>query len=371
MTELQKGPAVTQPQLVRQTGLSRATVAAVVAELDAQGRLVRQGRANAARGRPAELLSMNQTSGYTAAVDIGHTHLTVAVATSDGEVVAESRTGFDADASGQAAIDAAADEVRRLVSEAGVSELLIVALGVPGPLEHRSDGSIRSGGVMAGWADLQPRRRFQDRFGSSVVVTVDNDAHLGAIGEHAYGAARGHRTALYVKVGAGIGAGIMIDNVLFRGGHGTSGEIGHIRVLEQGEVCRCGSRGCLETVASTTFALRSLQVLHGPSLTMAGVTDLLARGDPGAVGLFADIGASIGRVVAGAASVIDPEIIVVGSPITHLSPLTAGVEQAIHRYTQPFVARNVRVVHGLLGDRASLMGGIARATRIATVRGSS
>jgi predicted NBD/HSP70 family sugar kinase len=368
LSELQRGPGATQPELVRKTGLARATVAAVIAELNDEGRIIRQGRASTGRGRPAELLSVRKLRGHIAAVDVGHTHLTVALATADGDVIAESKTEFDADASGIASVDAAASAVRCLMTESGVSELLVVGLGVPGPLEHFDDGSIRSGGVMAGWADLQPARRFQERFGSSMTVTVDNDAHLGMIGEHAYGAARGYRTALYVKVGAGIGAGIMIDDLPYRGGHGTSGEIGHVRILEQGEVCRCGGRGCLETIASTTFALKSLQAVHGSTLTMAGVSDLLHQGDPGAIRLFEDIGEAIGRVVAGAASAIDPEIIIIGSPVTDMSPLTTGVEHAVGRYTQPFIARHTRVVPGQLGDRASLMGVIARATRIAPVQ---
>src|SRR5580704_5602384 len=210
LSELQRGPGATQPELVRKTGLARATVAAVIAELNDEGRIIRQGRASTGRGRPAELLSVRKLHGHIAAVDVGHTHLTVALATADGDVIAESKTEFDADASGIASVDAAASAVRSLMTESGVSELLVVGLGVPGPLEHFDDGSIRSGGVMAGWADLQPARRFQERFGSSMTVTVDNDAHLGMIVEHAYGAARGYRTALYVKVGAGIGAGIMI-----------------------------------------------------------------------------------------------------------------------------------------------------------------
>jgi predicted NBD/HSP70 family sugar kinase len=368
LAELSNGHAVSQPDLVARTGLSRVTVAAVTRDLEREGRIARAGKAAVSRGRPAELLSLRPAAGYVGAAELDHAHLTVAVASQDGGVVAERRVEFDADDSGRASIDAAALELHQLMSEHDIDALDAVVLGVPGPLERRADGTIRSGGVMDGWTDVQPLKRFQSKFGSEIPVAIDNDAHLGAVGEHAFGAAKGRSTALYIKIGAGIGAGIIIDNLLYRGGRGAAGEIGHVRVVDHGELCRCGGRGCLETIASTAFALASLRAVHGTDLTMGMVIELLARGDRSAVRMFEDMGESIGRVVAGTVSALDPEVVVVGSPVLGSSPLTAAVESSLARHTQPFVALNTRIVAGALGERAPLMGAVARASVLAKVK---
>ncbi len=363
--ELGRGPAATAPDIVRRTGLARATVAGVLAELDSEGKILHEGRASTFRGRPAELLSLIQRPGHVGAVDLSHKHLSLAIATIDGQVIREQHVDLTSGTAGVASIDVAADELRQLMQRCDVTDLQAISLGIPGPLERGRDGTTRTGGVIAGWSTMQPTWLFQQRFGSKVPVMVDNDAHLGAIGEHAFGAARGYSTALYVKVGPGIGSGIIADNLLYRGGHGTAGEIGHIRVVEQGALCRCGGRGCLETLTSTTFLLRSLRALHGPQLTMGQVAELLADGDSSTVRLLEDIGETIGRVVAAAASVLDPDVIVIGSPFPGVTPMVSAAERAVTRHTQPFVANHTRVLPGTLGERASLLGAIARATRVA------
>jgi predicted NBD/HSP70 family sugar kinase len=198
-------------------------------------------------------------------------------------------------------------------------------------------------------------------------VHLENDANLGAVGEHAFGVARGVEDLLYVKVSSGIGAGMILNGRLYRGSRGTAGEIGHVQVSDDGAICRCGSRGCLETFSSSDAALALLRAAHGPDLSIEDVLRIVRAGDPGAVRLFTDMGTAIGRVVAAVSANLDPRMIVVGGQVVDdPGPLLDGISAAVRRYTQPYVSSLLTVVGGTLGARAGLLGAVALAIEAAT-----
>jgi predicted NBD/HSP70 family sugar kinase len=237
-------------------------------------------------------------------------------------------------------------------------------IGVPGPIDLTS-GALRSGTILPGWVGVQPAEEFSRRLGQRVVL--ENDANLGAIGEHTYGRGREVGDLLYVKVSTGIGAGMILDGRLYRGSRGTAGEIGHVQVSEDGALCRCGSRGCLETQSSAEAALALLRQTHGPAMTLDDAMAIVRFGDPGAVRLFTDMGTAIGRVVAAVAASLDPELVVVGGPLVDdPGPLLAGITAAVRRYTQPYVSSQLVVAGGELQQRAGLLGAVALATQLAT-----
>jgi len=172
---------------------------------------------------------------------------------------------------------------------------------------------------------------------------------------------------LYVKVSTGIGAGMILDGRLYRGSRGTAGEIGHVQVSDGGALCRCGSRGCLETLSSADAALALLRHAHGREMSLDEVLTIVRAGDPGAVRLFTDMGTEIGRVVAAVSANLDPTMVVVGGPLVdEPGPLLDGIAAAVRRYTQPYVSSQLAVVGGELGQRASLLGAVARAIQLAS-----
>jgi len=197
-------------------------------------------------------------------------------------------------------------------------------------------------------------------------VMLNRQENRLALGEHTFGVARGMQNVLFVKVASGIGAGTILRGRLYRGTHGTAGEIGHVQVREDGVLCRCGGRGCLETVASTRYALQALREIHGPELTVEGVRELIEANDPGALRLAHDMGTAIGRVLAVVASHLDPEIVVISGPLVKdPGPLIDGVASAILHRTQPYVGRRTDVVGSILGDRIGVLGAVAVALRMA------
>src|SRR5262249_21495481 len=155
-------------------------------------------------------------------------------------------------------------------------------------------------------------------------------------------AGRGFTELLYVKLSSGIGAGLVLDGRLHRGAGGTAGELGHVHVQADGAVCRCGYRGCLETVASTRALLSHLQPAHGPALTVSALLELGADGDVAATRVVGDASHEIGRVLANVCTNLNPQAIVVGGELAAAgAPLLDGIRRSIDRYAQPGAAEAV------------------------------
>ena len=241
---------MSRADLARGTGLSRTTVSSLVADLIAGGHVVEttdRGRPHkGGSGRPPLLVTLSAPPGGVAGVDIGHGHVRVAVADRTGAVLAEELGSSTSTPTGRRR-STGADWCaapwggrRGRGRPAPRRHVRARAAGPPlGPDQHRHP---------AGLARPGPRRGAQPRLG--VPVVADNDANLGALAELHHGVARGVTDVVYVKVASGLGAGIVLGGRLHRGATGIAGEIGHVQVGEDGQVCRCGNRGCLETVVA-------------------------------------------------------------------------------------------------------------------------
>jgi predicted NBD/HSP70 family sugar kinase len=363
-----EGP-MSRADLGRASGLSRSTVSSLVAQLIHDGKVTEttdRGRPHkGGSGRPPLLVALSAPKGGVAGVDLGHGHIRVALADRTGEVHHEEHVLVDVDTHGTTVLDRAAGMVRSLLRRAAVDDDHLQAVGmcVPAPLDRRS-ARIRTG-IMPGWLGLLPGDELERRLG--VPVHADNDANLGALAEVHHGAARGRHDVLYLKVASGLGAGIVLGGRLHRGATGIAGEIGHVQVEEGGQVCRCGNRGCLETLVA---APRLLAVLAPTYHDLAGVDDLLAldaEGDAGVRRVLSDAGRSVGRAVADLANSLNPELVVVGGTLGASASLLVGLRAAIDRYAQPDTAAALSVVPGELGDRAEVVGAVALAlARVAT-----
>ncbi len=244
-----------------------------------------------------------------------------------------------------------------------MDELHAVGMCVPAPLDRRS--AKVSTGILPGWLGLLPGEELERRLGLSVYA--DNDANLGALAELNHGVARGTSDMLYVKVASGLGAGIVLGGRLHRGTSGIAGEIGHVQVGEDGQVCRCGNRGCLETVVSAPRLLQMLQPAYDSELSTEHVLELDAAGDPAVRRVLSDAGRTVGRALADLANNLNPELVVVGGSLGPSPSLVEGIRASIDRYAQPETAAAVRVVPGELGERAEVVGAVALAiARVAT-----
>jgi predicted NBD/HSP70 family sugar kinase len=212
--------------------------------------------------------------------------------------------------------------------------------------------------VLPSWAGIQAGEELSRRL--EVPVELDNDANLGALAEVSFGAGRGLADIVYVMMSSGLGAGLVLGGRLYHGASGIAGELGHIQAQPEGAMCRCGSRGCLETVASTGALLSLLRPTHGSDLTLHGLLDLVAEGDLAALRVVNDAGRAVGRAVADLCNYLNPAAIVVGGDLSPAGdPLLDGVREEIDRYALRGAAQAVEVRAGVLGERAEVLGALA------------
>jgi predicted NBD/HSP70 family sugar kinase len=352
---LSNGPS-TQAELARGTGLSTATVSNIVRDMAAKG-VVATSPVNSS-GRRALLVRLTDTGDIAVGVDFGRRHVRIVLATLGYEVLAEESVvlplGYDVSES----LHAAAGLLDRLLEGNGFERqsVLAVGVGVPGPIDRRT-GTVIQGAILPEWVGVN-LRDLEDAFHFPVVV--DNDANLGALAEVTWGENRGIRNLIFVKIGTGIGAGLILNGQPYYGYLGITGELGHTPVAEHGIICRCGNRGCLETVASTTVMLDSLSRGSGAAVTTAEiVTGGLAR-DPATLRVVGDAGAAIGKAIANIANIINPEIVLIGGPLAGLGDtLLDPIRHGILQNAIPAIGETTTLRMSSLGDRAESLGAAA------------
>jgi glucokinase-like ROK family protein len=351
-------------EIARATGLSRSTVSSIVSDLIESGLLSEQGEATGVAhgeggGRPPVLLSLNSAAGLAIGADFGHTHLRVAVSDLSHEVLAETRRELDVDHSAEEGLDAAEELVDEVLEEAGAerARVLGVGMGLPGPI-NRATGAVGSSSILPGWVGVDAAAELERRL--RLPVHVENDANLGVLAEFVWGSGKGHTDIIYIKLSSGVGAGLLLGGRLHEGAGGTAGEIGHTPAQQGTAICRCGSRGCLETVASARAIAEQLSASRGEPVSKEQLLQLTADGDPAAARLIAEAGREIGVALAGLCNLLNPDCVIIGGDLSAAGELiTEPVRESIRRYAIASAAEQVSVVAGILGERAELLGALA------------
>ena len=356
------GPT-SRAELARRTALAPSTVSAVIAELQDE-RLVVDGHAmpRGGVGRPPVLVALDRAAGVALGLDFGKRHLRVALADLAHRVLAERHEPLGADLPAAEAIALATRLVGEVLDEAGArgAEIAGVGMGLPGPV-HRPTGELGDSTILPGWVGVRAADAMSEALGHP--VEVENDASLGALGEWMWGAGRGAGDLAYLKLATGIGAGLIVRGRPYGGSGGTAGEIGHTIIAPDGPICRCGNRGCLETLAGSEAILASLRgTLADP--TLPAVIAAARDGHAGCARAIGDAGATIGGAVATLCNLLNPERVVVGGDLAAagdllLDPLAAALRRGAVRSASD----DVTVLPGALGDRAEVLGAVALVLR--------
>jgi predicted NBD/HSP70 family sugar kinase len=352
------GRARSRAELVALTGAARNTVSARVDQLIAAGLLEEGGRGWSTGGRPPTLLRFNSAAGCVLAVDLGVTSVDVAVTDLSAQVLATVGHPIDiADGPGPvlAEVDRLAQEV---LAEAGLApaDVCAVGVGVPGPVEF-STGRPSHPPIMPGWHDFPIPSAFGRYDGP---VFVDNDVNVMALGE--MGVAGSVQDVLVVKVGTGIGCGIIVDGDVYRGAQGSAGDIGHIHVpCADGRevVCRCGQLNCLEAIAGGGALLRDARAAGMPVTTTREVVERAALGDGQALELVRGAGRTIGTVLAALVNFFNPHRIVMTGGVARAGvPLLAGIRESVYARSMPLAARALEIT---VSDAPDLSGRVGAA----------
>ena len=372
--EVRLGRSGSRAELVARTGLSRGVVAQRVAELIDSGLLIEGDPGPSTGGRPPRPLSFRAHAGLLLVADLGATSIDVALTTLDGRILGHLVEPADIAAGPETVLHRVDVLFERLqASTAGLApRVWAIGIGVPGPVEFRTGRSI-SPPIMPGWDGYPVRERFAARYGAP--VWVDNDVNMLALGEWRSGIAAGYDNVVVVKVGTGIGAGVISDGRLHRGAQGAAGDVGHIQIAgARTVVCRCGNTGCLEAIAGGAALARDGEeaARSGRSNRLAAILDrsgsvtaedvavAASFGDPVALLLLQDAGRQVGAMLAAVVNFFNPALIVIGGGVARSGDaLLAAIRETVYRRSLPLATRDLLIKRSTLGALAGVIGAAA------------
>ena len=374
LDEVRHGRSASRSELVARTGLGRAIVAQRIGELIERGLVDEGDLGPSTGGRPPRQLAFRSDAGHVLVADLGATSIDVAITTLDGRILAHYGEPARIETGPDACLDRVDVLFDRLLrtADAVPGRLWGVGIGIPGPVEFQSGRPVAPP-IMHGWDGYRIRERFVERYRAP--VWIDNDVNLLALGEWRSGVAMGHDNVVVVKLGSGIGAGIVSDGRLHRGAQGSAGDIGHIQVVDDPTVvCRCGNIGCLEALAGGQALGRAGEAVaradRSPRLRQAldqrgtvtgeDVARAASFGDPVAVAMLGAAGRQVGAVLASVVNFFNPSLIVIGGGLAN-SPdqLLAAIRETIYRRSLPLATRDLLIQRSSLGGLAGVIGASA------------
>lgn len=354
--------------VARWTGLTRPTVSSTVTELMAEGLVEEVGQGQSDGGKPPILLRVIDGARHLIGIDLANSEFRGAVTDLRGQVIHRVSLPVH-EQDGEAALALVYALCEQLLP-AATSPVLGIGIGTPG-LIHAQKGIVRKA-VNLDWADLPLRDLVARRCGLPVYIA--NDSHVAALGEYVFGQKRKTPNLVVVKVGRGVGAGIVLHGHLYHGDDSGAGEIGHVRVVEGGVRCRCGHDGCLETVTSSQAIVKQARALaqanpqsllwqFAPTLD-AITTDVVLQafqaGDPALPPIIAEVGHYLGIALANLVGVLNiQKIVIAGSVARFGAPLQRAIEQEMRTRTMALLAARTKVEVSTVGQDIVILGAAA------------
>lgn len=333
------------------TGLNKATVSNLVAELCSQELVTEAGPGESSGGRKPLMLHFNNRAGSVIGIELRVKQLKAVLCDLGGGILHEREALLDTHNLAYV-LEQMKNMITELITEAPPSPYSIVGIGVGVP------GMVDENGVVLfapnlGWEMVDLRGILEDTF--SVPVTIDNEANAGAQGELSFGAARGVRHLLYISAGSGIGSGIIIGGELYKGARGYAGETGHMTIESDGTPCSCGSRGCWELYASEkTYDNTGLSL---PARSTSELVQHARSGQEDTLRHFATMGEYLGIGVTNLINSFNPELIVIGGALSEAEPWLGGpLRKVVAERTLPYHKQQLEITFSRLGSRGTMIG---------------
>ena len=320
---------ISRAEIARRTGLSRSTVSEIVEDLLATRLIAEVGDGPSEGGRRPVVLQFQDDAFGILGIDVGAAHVAAALIDLRGQVLAWEHRSHPvrSDPRGTASLMLELSEACLKRWKLGTDRLAGIGVAVPSPVDPRDPDRV-SDVVMPDWKGQSVGGALRERLG--VPVFVDNDANLGALAERWWGAGREVDDFVYVKVATGVGAGLIFRKEIYRGANGVAGEIGHLAIDPQGELCVCGLRGCLATrVGSRALIARATALqdeypespLSSREPTITAIEDAALGGDPLALRVVDEAAEYLGIAVASMLNLINPGKVIIGGGLSRLGEL--------------------------------------------------
>ena len=385
LTFLHSG-AISRVQLAEQTSLSNTTITNLTAELIEQGIIVERGapssiaasKTRRSVGRPRRMLQLVPNARYVVGVHIGIGMFRVAITDLYTEIIHNKMSSFPVDQPAYEVLDDIATLAQEAIDESGIAPYLILGMGVgaSGLINHDTGVNLRAASL--GWENISIRDYLEERL--QLPVCVDNNVRAMALGEAYFGLGRGVDVLAFIYGRIGVGAGIVVNGQVFRGSGAGAGEIGHTIILpHNGELCRCGHYGCLETLVSEPILLREAQLLADKLPDSILTTNLNSSEMKPSDAIFAAARAGhqptlamieaqmeyLGIALANLVNVLNPELIILGGMFAQGSDLILpSVEAKMRQLSFAGLGDQVQVKPTQFGWRAGVAGAASLALKV-------
>ena len=374
---LRRQGRISRSEISNITGWSKAKASQEIRSLVDKGYLVEVGEGVSQGGRKPRLLRINNQLGYVAGIDIGATSLDIALADVTGSILQRCSEPTDVKLSPETVLGRCTELLFELLQAQGGTpdQILGIGVGVPGPVDF-ARGVLVAPPLMPEWENFPIRDFFKKTFFSAFVV-VDNDVNIMALGEQRAGDGAGIDHFIFVKIGTGIGAGIISNGKIHRGSDGCAGDIGHICVDKEGPLCACGNKGCLEAMTAgpaiaskaleaarngSSPALRQMLKANAGMLRPEDVNAACREGDQGALDIIRESGQTIGDVLASLVNFFNPSHIFIGGGITNFgNHLLVAIRRAVLHRSLPLATTHLSIKFSRVGSNAGVMGAISLA----------
>jgi predicted NBD/HSP70 family sugar kinase len=351
---LASGEATSRADLVEALQVAPSTVTGVVRRLLDEGAILEEGVGRSTGGRRPRILRLRGVDGVIAVSELGAQHARIGLCSPGGQLLTAEEVAIDIAAGPGEVFDVVALAFARIRAATAPGQALLgIGMALPGPIEFPR-GRLIGPARMPGWSGVDAQVDLGERF--NVPVVVENDAKAAAIGEHTI-RGRDAGDMIYVKAGTGIGGCLVTDGQVYRGSRGLSGDVTHVRVADSGERhCSCGSRGCLETVASGAALARQLTEQGLPMTTTRDVIAAVTDAEPAVVTMVRHAGGLLGVALSGLVNFLNPEAVVIGGALSSLDVYVAAARGVLYERCLPSMTQSLSIEASVAGPDAALVG---------------
>ncbi|MDF1548651.1 MAG: ROK family transcriptional regulator [Bacteroidales bacterium] len=349
------------------------TVTAVLLELCDSGIVIEQGQGSSSGGRRPNLFGLKNDSLFILGIDIGRYATKMAIFDSNFKNVTGLKTINVKLVNKPETLDLIFEAAQKLISDSGINKDKLIGVGVdmPGLIDAKAGRNY----TYLHQEESTLSKVLSQMF--SLPVFIENDAKARALAEYRFGLAKGRKNVLSLHVGWGLGLGIIINGKLYRGNSGFTGEFSHLPIIENGVLCECGKRGCLETVASgkglvhlaqkqiesqQDSPLAKLIASQEKELVPKSIIEAANHGDQFAISIISQVGLELGKGIAILIQLLNPELIILGGRVAEANQyLLTPIQQSLNHYCMPRLRDQAELVISELGPNANILGAVATA----------
>lgn len=329
---------LSRADIAQDSGLNKATVSSLVNELLEKQLVYESGPGESSGGRRPVLLHYNQSAGYSIGIDIGVNYILGVVTDLKGNIINEQKLSMK-DSAFEDVLNRVKKMVYTLMEPLPQSPYGVVGIGIGIPGIVDKQGSILLAPNL-GWKNCEIKQQIEEEF--NIPVIVENEANAGAYGEKQFGVGKSFNDIIYVSVGIGIGVGLILNNQLYQGVNGFSGELGHMVIQMDGAPCRCGSKGCWEVYASEHALIDNAKDLDEP--TLESIIELAKNNDEKAIALFEEIGKCLGFGINNIINTFNPEQIIIGNRLAMAKQwIEQPLQDIVQSHALAFQQKNLQI----------------------------